>query len=70
MVRKEFFRKEISHRLSRWLGFVLTFELVAGLLLSLSVVALFAKIVEDVVEDESRFFDETVLLWINAHSPN
>ncbi len=70
MFRKELFRKEISHRLSRWLGFVLTVELVAGLLLSLGVIALFAKIVEDVVEDESRVFDETILLWINAHSPD
>ncbi len=70
MLRKEFFHKEIRHRLSRWLGFSLTVELVAGLLLSLGVIALFAKIVEDVVEGESRRFDESVLVFINANSPD
>jgi hypothetical protein len=67
MLRKEFRRKEISRRLSRQIGFVLTVELIAGLLLSIGVVALFAEIVEEVVEGESRRFDETALLWINAH---
>jgi undecaprenyl-diphosphatase len=70
MLRREFFRKEISSRLSRWLGFVLTVELAAGFLLSLGVIALFAKIVDEVVEGESRQFDETVLLWIHGHSPD
>ena len=69
MLRREFLRKEISPRLSRWLGLALTVELAAGLLLSLGVIALFAKIVEDVVEGESRRFDEVVLLWIHGHSP-
>ena len=70
MLRRGFFAKEINHGLSRRLGFVLTVELAAGLLLSLGVIALFAKIVEDVVEDESRRFDTTALLWIHGHSPD
>lgn len=70
MLRKEFLRKEISGRLSRRLGFVLTVELTAGLLLSLGVIVLFAKIVEDVIEGESRRFDTIVLLWIHGHSPD
>ncbi len=70
MLHKEFRRKEISHRLSRRLGFVLTVELAAGLLLSIGVIAVFAEIVEEVVEGESRFFDEAVLLWIKAHFPD
>lgn len=71
MLRKEFLRKEINHRLSRRLGFVLTVELAAGLLLSLGVVVLFAQIVDEVfVEDETRRFDKTVLLWIHGHSPD
>ena len=43
MIRKEFLRKEISHRLSRRLGFVLTVELATGLLLSLGVIVLFGE---------------------------
>jgi len=70
MLRKEFRRKEISRRLSRRLGFALTVELAAGLLLSIGVIALFAEIVEEVVENESRRFDTAVLLWINARSPD
>ena len=71
MIRKEFLRKEISHRLSRRLGFVLTVELATGLLLSLGVIVLFAQIVDEVfVEDETRRFDTTVLLWIHGHSPD
>ena len=69
MLNKGVLRKEISRRLSRWLGVSLTVGLAAGLLLSLGVIALFAKIVEDVVEGESRRFDETVLLWIHTNSP-
>ena len=70
MLRREFFRREISPRLSRRLGFVLTVELVVGLLLSLVVIAVFAQIVDEVVEGESRRFDEAVLLWIHGHSPD
>ena len=70
MLRRELLRKEVSRRLSRRLGLTITVELAAGLLLSLGVIALFAKIVEDVVEGESRRFDETVLLWINANLPD
>jgi undecaprenyl-diphosphatase len=70
MLRRELLRKEISRRLSRRLGLTITVDLAAGLLLSLGVIALFAKIVEDVVEGESRRFDETVLLWINANLPD
>lgn len=70
MLFKESLRKEISTWLSRWLGLVLTVELALGLLLSLGVIALFAKLVEDVVEGESRRFDEAVLLWVHSNSPD
>jgi undecaprenyl-diphosphatase len=70
MFRRELLRKEISRRLSRRLGLTITVGLIAGLLLSSGVIALFTKIVEDVVEGESRRFDETVLLWINANFPD
>jgi undecaprenyl-diphosphatase len=70
MLRRELLRKEISNRLSRRLGFVLTIELAAGLLLSLGVIALFAELADEVVEGESRQFDTTVLLWIHGHSPD
>src|SRR5215208_621410 len=70
MLRRELLRKEISRRLSRRLGFVLTIELAAGLLLSLGVIWLFAQIGDEVVEGESRRFDEAVLLWIHGHSPD
>ncbi len=46
-------RREVSRRLSRWLGFVLTVELVLGLLLSVGVIWLFAQIVEEVIDGES-----------------
>jgi len=70
MLRRELLRKEISNRLSHRLGFVLTIELAAGLLLSLGVIALFAELADEVVEGESRQFDTTVLLWIHGHSPD
>ncbi len=70
MLRREFLRKEISRRFSRRLGLSLTVELALGLLLSVGAIALFAKIVEDVVEGESRRFDEVVLLWINENFPD
>ena len=69
VLSKELLRKEISTRFSRRLGLALTVGLALGLLLSLGVIALFAKIVEDVVEGESRRFDETVLLWVHWYSP-
>jgi undecaprenyl-diphosphatase len=70
MLRREFLRREISSRLSRRLGFALTVQLAVGLALSLGVIALFAQIVDEVfVEDETRRFDEAVLLWIQGHSP-
>lgn len=69
MLSRELLRKEISTRLSQRLGLALTVQLALGLLLSLGVIALFAKIVEDVVEGESRRFDETVLLWVHWYSP-
>ena len=62
-------RKEVSRSLSRQLGFVLTVELVLGLLLSVGVIWLFAQIVEEVIDGESRRFDEAVLLWIDANVP-
>ena len=69
MLRKKFMGREVGHHLSRWLGQTLTVGLALGLLLSLSVILLFAKIAEDVVEGESRAFDTAVLLWIDAHTP-
>lgn len=70
MLSRDVFRKEISTRLSRWLGLALTVQLVLGLLLSLGVIALFANIVEEVAEGESSRFDKMVLLWIHWYSPN
>ncbi|MCA1728870.1 MAG: phosphatase PAP2 family protein [Actinobacteria bacterium] len=70
MPSRELLRKEISPRISQRLGVTLTVGLAAGLLLSVGVIALFAKIVEDVVEGESRRFDETALLWIHSHFPD
>lgn len=69
MLSKELLRKEISTRISRRLGLTMTVGLAAGLLLSLGVIAIFAKIVEDVVEGESRRFDETILLFIYYYTP-
>ena len=69
VLSRELLRKEISTRLSRWLGLALTVQLVLGLLLSLGVIALFANIAEEVAEGESRRFDEMVLLWIHWYSP-
>ena len=69
MLSRELLQKEISTRLSRWLGLTLTVGLAVGLLLSVGVIALFAKIVEDVVEGESRRFDETILLFIHGYTP-
>lgn len=70
MLRKKLMGHEIRHHLARWLGQTLTVGLVAGLLLSLGVILLFAKLAEDVVEGESRAFDTAVLLWIDANSPD
>lgn len=70
MLRKKIMGRELRHHLSRWLGQMLTVGLSLGLLLSLGVILIFAKIAEDVVEGESRAFDTTVLLWIDAHSPD
>ena len=69
MLSRDLLRKEISTRLSRWLGLALTVQLVLGLLLSLGVIALFANIAEEVAEGESSRFDETVLLWVHWYSP-
>ena len=69
MLRKKIMGRELGHHLSRWLGQTLTVGLALGLLLSLGVILLFAKLAEDVVEGESRAFDTAVLLWIDAHSP-
>jgi undecaprenyl-diphosphatase len=69
MLRKELLRKEVSRRLSRRLGFVLSVELVLGLLLCVGMIWLFAQIVEEVIDGESRRFDEAALLWIDANFP-
>lgn len=70
MLRKKIMGRELRHHLSRWLGQTLSVGLALGLMLSLGVILLFAKIAEDVVEGESRAFDTAVLLWIDAHSPD
>jgi hypothetical protein len=62
MLPKELLRKAVSRSLSHRLGFALTVELVLGLLFSAGVIALFAQIVEEVVDGESRWFDEAALL--------
>jgi undecaprenyl-diphosphatase len=69
VLSRELLHKEISTRLSRWLGVALTVQLAMGLLLSLGVIALFANIAEEVAEGESRRFDEMVLLWVHWYSP-
>jgi undecaprenyl-diphosphatase len=48
----------------------MTVGLAIGLLASLGVILLFAEIVEEVVEGESRRFDTAVLLWIGQNSPD
>lgn len=58
-------RKWIEKRLSP----VLAIELVAGLLLSIGVVVAFAELSEEVVEGDTHWFDEAVLLWINTSLP-
>lgn len=68
-LKRELLDKEISPRLSRWLGLALTVQLVLGLLLSIGVILLFAQIAEEVAEGETRWFDTAVLLWIHGHSP-
>ncbi|QIN77282.1 phosphatase PAP2 family protein [Rubrobacter marinus] len=69
MLRKKILGRELGHHLTQWLGQTLTVGLALGLLLSLGVILLFAKIAEDVVEGESRAFDTAVLLWIDNNSP-
>ncbi len=70
VLSRELLHKEISTRLSRWLGVALTVQLAMGLLFSLGVIALFANIAEEVAEGESRRFDEMVLLWVHWYSPD
>jgi len=70
MLRKSLLRKEVSRWLSNRLGLTMTVGLTLGLLASLGVILLFAKIVEDVVEGESRRFDTAVLLWIGQNFPD
>jgi undecaprenyl-diphosphatase len=69
LLKRELLGKEISHRLSRWLGLALTVQLVLGLVLSVGVILLFAQIADEVLEGETRWFDTAVLLWIHGHSP-
>ncbi|MDQ3284510.1 MAG: phosphatase PAP2 family protein [Actinomycetota bacterium] len=69
MFSRKLLRKEISTRLSRWLGVVLTVQVALGLLLSLGVIVLFANLAEEVAEGDSSRFDDTVLLWIHTYSP-
>jgi undecaprenyl-diphosphatase len=63
MLPKELLRKAVSRSLSHRLGFALTVELVLGLF-SAGVIALFAQKVEEVVDGESRWFEEAALVWI------
>ncbi len=69
MFSSKLLRKEISTRLSRWLGVVLTVQVALGLLLSLGVIVLFANLAEEVAEGDSSRFDDTVLLWVHWYSP-
>ena len=59
----------VLDRASRRLGLTVTVGLLVGLIASAGILALFAKITEDVYENESRQFDRTVLLWIHTHFP-
>jgi undecaprenyl-diphosphatase len=70
MLRKDLLRREISRRLSDRLGFAMTVGLLLGLLASVGVILLFAQLVDEVVEGESRRFDTAVLLWIHANFPD
>jgi undecaprenyl-diphosphatase len=70
MIRRGLLQKEISRRLSNQLGFAMTVGLLLGLLASLGVILIFAELVEEVVEGESRRFDTAVLLWIGANAPD
>ena len=66
--------RESSRRVLAWiserLGLSVTLGLILGLAASAGVIALFAKITDDVVEGESRRFDRAVLLWIHATFPD
>ena len=66
-------RRTVSAGLREWferrLGLVLAAELAAGLLIFVVATISFVEIAEEVVEGDTRRFDEALLLWINAHSP-
>ena len=59
----------LHKRIKRRLGPVPAIPLFAGFLLSAGVILAFAKVVDEVVEGETRRFDEAALLWINASLP-
>lgn len=63
-------RKSIFRRASRHLWLAVTFELVAGLLISLGALWAFAGLSEEVFEGETARLDTTVLLWVNSAFPD
>lgn len=62
-------RKSIVRRVSRHLWLAVTFELVAGLLVSLGALWAFVGLSEEVFEGETARLDTAVLLWINSTFP-
>src|ERR687894_56843 len=62
-------RGEIVRRLADRLTLAAVVWLTVGLAVSALVIWAFAELADGVVEGESRRFDRSVLLWIDAHSP-
>jgi len=62
-------KNDIVRRASRHLRLAVTLELVAGLLISLGALWVFAGLSEEVFEGETARLDAAVLLWINSAFP-
>jgi undecaprenyl-diphosphatase len=62
-------RTALHKKIERRLALVPIVPLFAGFLLSAGVILAFAKVADEVVEGETRRFDEAALLWINASLP-
>ncbi len=62
-------RKNIVRRASRHLWLAVTFELVAGSLISLGALWAFAGLSEEVLEGETARLDTALLLWIHSTFP-
>ena len=61
--------KKIVRKASRLLWLAVTFELVAGFLISLGALWAFVALSEEVLEGETRRLDTALLLWINSTLP-